>query len=133
MFIVVLSPFNADAGSPSRTLTRSDLDALDGEALEIGRRIFRIENLAVEEGLFAARRGRWNVRRGDVELLGGLFPKVLAVDLGDQRLGVEGRVILAPADILGDEPEVVALVRIARVVRPIPHDVRAVLDDLAGE
>ena len=73
-------------GRPRRV--NHDLDAFDREALEIGGGIFGIENLAVEEGLLAARgRGR-DVGGGNAERLGGFAPHVLAVDLLDQRLGV---------------------------------------------
>src|SRR5262245_5215407 len=110
----------------------SDLDALDRQALEVGARIVRIENLAVEERLLAARRGGRDVLGGNTELLGGLAPHVLAVHLGDERLGVEAGLELAPPRVLGDEPQVMALERIGRVVAPVLHDVRAVLDHAAG-
>ena len=79
---------------------RSDLNTLDGQGLQIRRRIFRIEYLAVEEGLLAARLGCRNIGGGDAEILCGVLPEVLAVDLGDQRLGVVARFVFAPADIL---------------------------------
>ncbi len=47
----------------------SDLDTLDRQALEVRVRIFRIEHLAVEEGLLAARRRGRNVGRRDAERL----------------------------------------------------------------
>src|SRR5215813_1923770 len=102
----------------------SNLDALDGQGFQIRGRIFGIEHLAVEEGLLAARRGRRDVRGGNAKLLGGLLPEIFTVDLGDQRLGVEAGLELAPADILGKEPEIMALERIRCVIGPEPHDVR---------
>src|SRR5262245_5939010 len=110
----------------------SDLDALDRQALEVGARIVRIENLSVKERLLAARRGGRDVLGGNAELLGGFAPHVLAVDLGDERLGVEAGLELAPARVLGDEPAVMALARIGGVIAPVLHDVRAVLDHAAG-
>src|SRR3954468_10850829 len=91
---------------------RLNLHAFDREALEIGGRIFRIEDLAVEEGLLAARgRGR-DFRRRDGQLLRRLPPQVLAVHLANERLDVVASLVLAPADVLGEEPEIVALERI---------------------
>src|SRR5262245_31877347 len=102
----------------------TDLGALDREALEVGAWIVGIENLAVEEGLLAARgRGRNLVGR-HTEILCGLAPKVLAVHLLDERLGIEVRFELAPADVFGEEPELVALERVGREVIPVAHDVR---------
>ena len=69
---------------------------------------------------------------GTDSVLGRLAPQVLAVDLADQRLGVGAGLELAPADVLGEEPEVVALERIGGEVVPVAHDVRRVLDHLAG-
>src|SRR5258706_13254978 len=45
-----------------------------------------------------------DIRWGKYEA--GFYPKplILPVDLADQRLGVEAGFILAPADILGEEP-----------------------------
>src|SRR4029453_6988266 len=94
----------------------SDLNTLDRQRLQIRSRIFRIEHLAVEEGLLAARGRSRNVGSGDSHRLGSLFPEILTVDLGDQRLGVEARFILAPADVLSEEPEIVALERIGRMI-----------------
>src|SRR6266705_3597481 len=94
----------------------SDFSALDREALEIGRWVFGIEDFAVEEGLLAARcRGR-NVGSLDRERLCGFAPDVFAVDLVNQRLHVGLRFELAPADILGDEPKIMALEWIGGVV-----------------
>src|SRR5712691_973788 len=93
-------------------LLSSDLNALDGQGLQIRRRILGIEHLAVEEGLLAARLRRRNIGGRDAHFLGRLAPEILAVDLADQRLGVETRLVLAPADVLGEEPEVMALERI---------------------
>src|SRR5262245_28908617 len=101
---------------------RSRFEALDGEALEISARVRRIEDLAVEEGLLAARSGSGNVGRRHRELLGGGAPEVLTVDLLDQRLAVERRLEFAPTDILGDEPEVMALERIGGVLAPELHE-----------
>src|SRR5206468_5652573 len=67
---------------------RLDFGALDAEALEVGRRIFRIEDLAVEEGLLAARLRRRDIGRRDLELLGGLAPKVFARS-EERRVGKE--------------------------------------------
>src|SRR5215204_1975859 len=79
--------------SPSLKIWRrpaaSDLDALDRQALQVGRRILGIEHLAVEEGLFAARGRDWNLVGLDAEVLGGFAPKVFAVDLLDQRLDID--------------------------------------------
>src|SRR5262245_21335336 len=97
----------------------SDLDALDGQTLEVGARIVRIENLSVEERLLAARRGGRDVRVGNAEFLGGLAPHVFTVDLGDERLGVEAGLELAPPRVFGDEPQVVALERIGGVIAPV--------------
>src|SRR5687768_7995393 len=79
----------------------SDFDALDRKTLQVRGGIGRIEHLAVEEGLLAARTRFRNVGRGNAEPLGGLAPEILAVDLVDQRLDVGGRLELAPADVLG--------------------------------
>src|SRR6185369_10179833 len=102
----------------------SDFDALDRERFQIGSRIFGIEHLAVEEGLLAARGGGWNLRGCDTEGLGSIAPHVFAVDLADQRLAVEGSFIFAPSDVLGHEPEIMALERIGGEVAPVLHDVR---------
>src|SRR5665647_2850787 len=99
----------------------SDFDALDGEALEIGARIFRVEDLAVEKGFLAARRRSRNIGGGDAERFSGVAPDVLAVDLVDHRPDVGGGFEFAPANVLGDEPGVVALERIRRVVAPELH------------
>src|ERR1700716_2207760 len=49
----------------------SDVNTLDGQGLQVRRRIFGIEHLAVEEGLLAARgRGR-DIGSGNAEFLGG--------------------------------------------------------------
>ena len=84
MFISVLLQLEARraAGRTSPAARLQPISArLIGEALEVGRRILRIEHLAVEEGLLAARgRGR-DVGRRHAERLGGLAPDVLAVDL----------------------------------------------------
>src|SRR5262245_63874710 len=50
-----------------------------------------------------------------------------------RSLGVDGRLELAPADVFGDEPEVMALERIGGEVAPVLHNVRRVLDDLARD
>src|SRR5262245_22147718 len=107
----------------------SDFSALDGEALEVGARVVGIEHLAVEEGLLAAR-GRFRDLVGrHAEVLGGRPPDVLAVDLLDQRIGIDVGLELAPADILGDEPGVVALERVGRVVLPEFHELFGALLD----
>src|SRR5580765_7311808 len=62
--------------------------AFDGLALEVGHRVLRVENLAVEEGLLAAGLRGWDLVHRDRQRLGGLAPHVLAIDLTDQRLGV---------------------------------------------
>ena len=97
--------------------SHSDFDALDRQALEVGASDSSGSNTLpskkvslpreVDAGMSAA---------GDRQRLGGLAPQVLAVDLVDQRLDVGGRLELAPADVLGDEPGVVALERIGGVV-----------------
>ena len=58
---------------------------------------------------------------GDAQRLGRVAPDILAVDLVDQRLDVGRRLELAPADVLGEEPGVVALEGIGRVVAPELH------------
>src|SRR5450631_3062290 len=73
---------------------RSDVNTLDGQGLQIRRRILGIEHLAVEEGLLAARGGGRDIGGGNAELLGRVLPEVFAVDLGDQRLGVVTRFVL---------------------------------------
>src|SRR5580765_4225096 len=120
------------SGPPLRRRPKtSNLDPLDVEALEVSAGIFGIEDLAVEKGFFAARfRGR-DIGGCEVERLGCVAPKIFAVDLGDQALRVEARFIFSPTDIFGEEPEIVTLERIRGVIRPIAHDVRAVLDHLA--
>src|SRR5712691_2137696 len=107
----------------------SHFEALDEEALEIGAGIGGVEDLAVEEGLLAARRRRRNIGRRHRELLRGRAPEVLAVDLLDQRLAVERRFELAPANVLGDKPEIVALERIGGVLAPELHVLLGVLLD----
>src|SRR3954453_3718034 len=125
--------FNERAARLPRGPAGSDFDTLDGKRLQIRRWIFRIEHLAVEEGLLAAGgRGR-NIGRRNAELLGGVLPEVFAVHLFDQRLAVEAGLVFAPADILRHEPEVMALERIGSLVAPEPHDMRRVLDHLAGD
>src|SRR5439155_16059663 len=109
----------------------SDINTLDRQGLQIRSGILGIEHLAVEEGLLAAGSRSRDVRSSDAERLGGLFPEILAIDLGDHRLGVEARVILAPADVLREEPEIVALERIGRMIAPVFHDIRRVFDYLA--
>src|SRR5262249_14361119 len=85
MLMRVISVGKAGRGRPSGgPLRRSHLDALDGEALEISRRILRIEHFAVEEGLLAARgRGR-DIGGRHRERLCGLAPEILAIDLAHE-------------------------------------------------
>src|SRR5262249_13866295 len=122
MFMRVISVGKAGRGRPSGgPLRRSHLDALDGEALEISRRILRIEHFAVEEGLLAARgRGR-DIGGRHRERLCGLAPEILAIDLAHERLGVGRRLELAPTNVLGEEPEVVTLEWIGGVLAPELH------------
>ena len=95
---------------------------------EIGLGIRGIEHLAVEEGLLAARRGLGNVGVGGADVLGGLAPQVLAIDLADDRLGVEVSRQLAPALVLGEEPQLVALVGIRDAALPELHQLVGALD-----
>src|SRR6478672_3356203 len=114
------SPLSGDGphATCARPCSNSYVNTLDRQGLQIGRGIFGIEHLAVEEGLLAARgRGR---DVGDAKLLRRVFPEILAVDLSDQRLGVEVRFVLAPADVLGQEPEIVAPERLGCLVAPEP-------------
>src|SRR4029077_10305881 len=112
-------------GPPAQAAPQtSNLDPLDVEALEVSAGIVRIEDVAVEKGFLAARfRGR-DIGGCQVERLGRVAPKILAVDLGDQALRVVSRFIFSPTDIFGEEPEIVTLERIRGVIRPIAHDVR---------
>ena len=73
IFIGSMSPCSMERTARERAARLgSDVDTLDGQRLQIRRRIFRIEHLAVEEGLLAARlRGR-DIGSGDAELLGGI-------------------------------------------------------------
>src|SRR6185312_2455134 len=90
------SPLSGDGPrlSYARPCSKSDVNTLDRQRLQIGRGIFGIEHLAVEEGLLAARgRGR-DIGRGNAELLRRVLPEILAVDLSDQRLGVVTRFYL---------------------------------------
>src|ERR1041385_2351116 len=110
----------------------ADFCALDRQALQVGDRIFRIEHLAVEERLLATRLGRGNLVGRDGELLGGVAPNVFAIDLRDESFRVGADLELAPADILGEEPEVVARIGIGREFIPVAHHLRVLLDHLAG-
>ena len=58
---------------------------LDFEARQIGGRVFRIEDLAVEEGFLATRGGGGDLRRGDAQRFRRLAPEVFAIDLLNQR------------------------------------------------
>src|SRR3954463_1335804 len=91
--IEIVSPrFNERAARIQRAARfGSDINTLDRQGLQIRSRVFRIEHLPVEEGLLAARGGSRDLGSGDAQRLGGLLPEILAVDLGDQRLGVEAR------------------------------------------
>src|SRR6185503_19596675 len=106
--------------------------ALDREASQVRLRIRRVEDLAVEERLDAARRRLRNLRGGHAQLGRSLSPQVLAIDLGDEARQVLVALELAPAHAFDEEPELVTAVGIGRVVPPELHDVRALLDDLAG-
>src|SRR5581483_10581868 len=115
---------------PERPRGGSDFPALAGETLEIGRRVFGIEDFPVEESFLAAR-----LRSGDVghaELLRGFAPEILAVHFSDQRLRVEIRFEFSPANVLGEKPEIVALERIRGVIRPVAHHLRMLFDDFSG-
>src|SRR5687767_6452 len=105
--------------------------ALDREACEIRLGIRGVEHLAVEERLDAARRRPRDLRRRHAELLRGLAPQVLAIDLRHEPRQVVVAVELAPTHTLDEEPELVAPVWIRRVVVPELHRVRTILDDLA--
>ena len=70
----------------ARAAGRRSGHALIVEAVEIGGRVVRVENLAVEEGLDAARWRSRNIGCGDAEIFGRLAPQILAVDLVDQAL-----------------------------------------------
>src|SRR5690606_30928066 len=101
---------------------------LDREAVEVGHRVLGVEHLAVEEGLQPARgRGR-DVARRHTQFLRGLAPQVLAVHLAHPGLHVEVLGQIAPADVLGEEPQVVALEGVRGLVLPVAHLLRAVLD-----
>src|SRR5215211_2946888 len=105
------------------SLSASDLDALDREALQVSGRVVRIEHLAVEERLPAARRRGRDLIGRDAEILCRLAPEILAVHLADERLGVQRRLELAPPRVFGEEPEIMALERIGGVIAPVLHDV----------
>src|SRR5205809_704358 len=104
---------------------------LDRQTGEIGGRILGIEDLPIEEGLYAARRSSGDLIGRDADRRRRPAPEVLAVDLRDQRFGVEVGWQVAPALILGQEPEIVASERIRGVIAPELHHERAVLHDLA--
>jgi hypothetical protein len=64
-----VSVFDGRAARRRAARFGSDVGTLDGQRLQVGRRIFRIEHLAVEEGFLAARlRGR-DIGRGNAERL----------------------------------------------------------------
>jgi hypothetical protein len=72
-----------------------------------------------------------NVACGDTERLRRLTPEIGAVDLIDEGLGIGVRVELAPAHVLGNEPQVVRLEGEGGVIAPELHDSGRVLHDLA--
>ncbi|CUX59944.1 conserved hypothetical protein [Agrobacterium tumefaciens str. Kerr 14] len=92
---------------------------LDGQTFEIGRWIFRIEHLAIEEGFLTARSGSGKIR--NAEILGRRAPDILAVYLLHQRFHVRIRREFAPADVFRDEPAVMAAEGIGRMVLPELH------------
>ena len=53
--------------------------------------------------------------------------------LAISALAVEADLELAPADVLGEEPEVVALERVGGEFIPVAHHLRMLLDHLAGD
>src|SRR5690606_24932970 len=87
----------SDMPAPSRRL-----QVLDLERVEVLLRIGRIEHLAVEELLHAARGGRRDVPGRHAQFLRGGAPQVLAVHPGDQRLRVQVGRQVAPAHVLGE-------------------------------
>src|SRR5262245_43651241 len=88
------TPSECGQASSSSISGDASRDLLDRKALEIGFGVLRVEDLAVEERLLAARLAR---RRRDTQCLRRLAPEILAIDLGDQRLGVEVHRLIAPA------------------------------------
>ena len=80
---------------------------LDREAGQIGHRILRIENLAIEEGFKPPGIGSGNF--GDTHGLRRHAPQISAIHGADQCLDVGVGRQFAPADILRQEPAVVAL------------------------
>src|SRR6516165_27942 len=96
-------------------------DTLDREARQIGGGIGGIEDLAVEEGFRTARCRSRDVRFDDTQRLRSLAPEILAVHLIDQGLDIGRGLKLAPADVLGDEPGIMALEGIGNAARPELH------------
>src|SRR4051812_10166546 len=115
------SPREASGSRRAAARARSHLDALDRQALEVGARVLGVEDLAVEEGLLAARRRFRDVGCRQRHRLGGGAPEILAVHFVYKCLGIHARLELAPADVFGDEPEIVTLERIGRVLAPEFH------------
>src|SRR5437762_3578350 len=78
------SPISSRACSWRCFSFASHFGALDRQALEVGHGVFGVEDLAVEEGLLAARGRRGDLLRGNVQRLCGLAPQILALDFLDQ-------------------------------------------------
>src|SRR5262245_22824250 len=109
----------------------SGFQALDRQAFQVVCGVVGIEDLAVEEGLLAAR-GRGRDDSGwQRQLARRLAPEVLTVDLSDQGLGIKRWLEFAPTHVFADEPQVVALEGIGGEVVPVAHFVWAVRDELA--
>src|SRR4026209_1615471 len=109
--VIQSSPTPREASRSPRSVarTRSHFDAFDRQALEVGAGVVGVEHLAVEEGLLAARRRGRDVGRGQRQRLCGIAPDIFAIHFVYERLGVRTGLELAPADVLGDEPEIVTL------------------------
>src|SRR5215210_2685942 len=101
---------------------------LNGKRGEVGGRVVRIEDLAVEEGLAAAAGAARHFGGGHAGAGGGGAPDAFAVHLVDQLRGVRAFGQHAPAHVLREEPQLVAAERIGGVVAPEFHQERRVRD-----
>src|SRR3712207_3472140 len=101
---------------------------LDGQGSEVGGRVLRVEDLAVEEGLAAAAGPARQFGVGHAGPGGGGAPDALAVDLADELRRVRRFRQHAPADVLREEPEVVAAEGVGGVVAPKLHQEGRALD-----